>query len=245
LRQKCPREGLAGGGGFALDLRMFRRGRWDDGFCALASRAFDDGLDDDCLPSDQDAHRLRSPQRESRQRELRHMTRAVDGYDAGFDAALNRHLDPLVDVEDVNPRKSALEWVGREMENISWQITLDSRPSKVSTQPSAKHGEHTSTEESEFIPRSSVATRSSLHKLLSSVSRCCRMSRAAPARGQRRLPTFSVDVIDAASAEPALTRGRLNEAPRPEAKRHLRHPWLCLFRFGPCCMRCDDGFGVG
>jgi len=126
-----------------------------DGFakCALLATTFDAGAYEERLPSDKDAARLRGHRRTQ---ELHHITRAVHtAVEGSFDSVLLHHLDPLPgQLEEVDPRTAALEWVGREMEKISWQITLDSRPGVFTIQKSAA------------VSRSKGAVRNLLKKFL-------------------------------------------------------------------------------
>lgn len=128
-----------------------------DGFanCATMGSTFDAGAYEERLPSDKDAARLRGHRR---MKELNQITRAVHtACEGSTDSVLTHHLGPSGLCEE-DPRTAALEWVGREMERISWQITLDSRPGVVSARSLSK--------KSAAVPRSSGAVRNLLKKFL-------------------------------------------------------------------------------
>jgi len=102
-----------------------------------ATSIFDAGAHEERLPSDTDAKRLRG---QARMKELHQITRAVHtSCEGSFEPVLAHNFAPRQGpLEEVDPRTAALEWVGREMERISWQITLDSRPGVVSAGPLSK-----------------------------------------------------------------------------------------------------------
>jgi len=108
-----------------------------EGFAKCSTSTFDAGAHEERLPSDTDAKRLRG---QARMKELHQITRAVHtSCEGSFEPVLSHNLPPRQGpLEEVDPRTAALEWVGREMERISWQITLDSRPGVVSAGPLKK-----------------------------------------------------------------------------------------------------------